>query len=349
MAGSPYVFQSQYFAGDSRLEKCANNPAYDIRTPQSGAHVAKIHSALNIIRDAVRNGHSLPAPPAIAQIEIANKNYSASTAKSIKQYKKDRNIINYAYQQDADDIIGVMTIRYLDEELAALEARHRAQIEPARDFLIEIDGDANLSGQDISGQPAAKITAAKFNTIPNYLARHGELTVINFLGGFRATEPSLRILDKFDAARKNMKKIGRIIVIGTSVGGRSAIRVARGISARGFPITFLALNDGAFDEDDELLRNPGAINCPLPLKQSFFQSWSFTIDPGKEFHGTPQGFTPRDLTEATKHIKLQWEKTPSFVRALKSTQVGFVNNAHNAAVFKAHPTIRQIIRRALMP
>jgi hypothetical protein len=172
--------------------------------------------------------------------------------------------------------------------------------------------------------------------------------VIQFRGGFNQTEPAVRILDKFDRLRKDMKKLGRIIVLGTSVGGRSAIRVARGISSRGLSLAFVALNDGAFDENDELLRNPGTINCPQNLKLSFFQTFGFTIDPSKEFHGNPVGFTPRDITSSVADIKQTFEATPSFLRTNKAKQ-GFADSAHLRATQTANPEIRATVNRLLAP
>lgn len=47
-------------------------------------------------------------------------NYGPSTAAAVLAYKQQRNIINRAYQQQPDNIVGMMTITQLDAELCAL-------------------------------------------------------------------------------------------------------------------------------------------------------------------------------------------------------------------------------------
>ncbi len=43
------------------------------------------------------------------------------TAAAILRYKTDHGIINFAYQKTPDDIVGKMTMRALDDAMAALE------------------------------------------------------------------------------------------------------------------------------------------------------------------------------------------------------------------------------------
>jgi hypothetical protein len=52
-----------------------------------------------------------------------SQTYGPSTADAVLRYKTDRDIVNRSYQQAADNIVGKMTIQYLDREVAELEKR----------------------------------------------------------------------------------------------------------------------------------------------------------------------------------------------------------------------------------
>jgi hypothetical protein len=47
--------------------------------------------------------------------------YGPSTAAAVLKFKKKRRIINTSYQQHEDDIVGRMTIKAMDDELAIAE------------------------------------------------------------------------------------------------------------------------------------------------------------------------------------------------------------------------------------
>jgi hypothetical protein len=57
----------------------------------------------------------------ILRYEQARQFYERSTAGAVQRYKTRRNIINYSYQTNLDDMIGHMTIRSLDTEMQACE------------------------------------------------------------------------------------------------------------------------------------------------------------------------------------------------------------------------------------
>src|SRR6185295_5647146 len=48
-----------------------------------------------------------------------SQTYGPSTAAAVLAYKKQRGIVNRAYQSSADDIVGVMTVKAMDDELLA--------------------------------------------------------------------------------------------------------------------------------------------------------------------------------------------------------------------------------------
>ena len=94
--------QSQLFRGDPLLEAAAVYDSAHIVPGAVGPHVGKIQLALNQVDDA-----------AIAQDGV----YGPATAAAVLVYKQERNIVNYTYQTQADNIVGKMTMAALDREL----------------------------------------------------------------------------------------------------------------------------------------------------------------------------------------------------------------------------------------
>jgi len=106
------ALQSELFKGDRALEACAVNDAAHVTPGAIGDHVSKIQSAL------VRLDGST-----IVLSELSAKEYGPSTAAAVLAFKKKRNIINRAYQTQADNIVGKMTIAALDREMLATQGR----------------------------------------------------------------------------------------------------------------------------------------------------------------------------------------------------------------------------------
>src|SRR5215813_10034828 len=98
--------RSRMFAGDARLEAAAvSNPAH-IVTDAVGEHVSKIQRALILLDDAT-----------ISTDELRFGRYGRSTAQAVLAYKTKRRIINFSYESQADDIVGIMTMAALDAEM----------------------------------------------------------------------------------------------------------------------------------------------------------------------------------------------------------------------------------------
>src|SRR6516162_6990378 len=100
--------QSQLFRGDPLLEAAAVYDSAHIVPGAVGPHVGKIQLALNQVDDA-----------AIAQDGV----YGPATAAAVLVYKQERNIVNYTYQTQADNIVGKMTMAALDRELLDQEMK----------------------------------------------------------------------------------------------------------------------------------------------------------------------------------------------------------------------------------
>ena len=101
---------SRAFSGDPKLEACLVSDPAHITPGAAGAHVAKIQNALMLVGGA-----------RIAEAEIMAKQYGPSTAAAVLAFKTARKIINYAYQNRPDNIVGKMTIAALDQEMSRFE------------------------------------------------------------------------------------------------------------------------------------------------------------------------------------------------------------------------------------
>jgi hypothetical protein len=118
------ALQSRLFRGDNALESCLVKDAAHIVEGARGSHVNKIQRALVLLDGALIDGN-----------EILAELYGRSTANAVLAYKRKRRIINPAYQNTADNIVGRMTIASLDKEMAIGESRP-----PLRGCLTDIGG-----------------------------------------------------------------------------------------------------------------------------------------------------------------------------------------------------------------
>jgi len=100
------TLKSRLFAGIRPLEDAADDNAAHVLPGAAGDHVGRIQQALFLLDGAL-----------IAPHELRTRHYGPGTARAVLDYKRKRNIVNHAYQQAADDIVGVMTMAALDTEL----------------------------------------------------------------------------------------------------------------------------------------------------------------------------------------------------------------------------------------
>jgi peptidoglycan hydrolase-like protein with peptidoglycan-binding domain len=99
------ALRSEQFRGDQRLEAAAVSDPAHIKLGDRGPFVTKIQNALNVLDKAGIDEDGV---------------YGPATGRAVLVYKTARGIINRAYQQKADDIVGKMTVAALDEELLRL-------------------------------------------------------------------------------------------------------------------------------------------------------------------------------------------------------------------------------------
>jgi len=121
---------SKAFQGDSRLEACLIQDSAHITPGTVGEHVSKVQTALILVDSLLIDAR-----------ETAAKRYGPSTAAAVLAFKRKRNIVNYSYQTQADDIVGKMTIGALDREMLVKESEQP----PARPRSLGI----GMSGDDV--------------------------------------------------------------------------------------------------------------------------------------------------------------------------------------------------------
>lgn len=107
------ALSSRLFRGDRRLQKAALDDASHLTLGARGEHVARVQLALHAI-DWLR----------IERSELQTQTYGPSTAAAVLAFKTERQIINHAYQSRPDDIVGRMTLAWLDDEMRQWEQSH---------------------------------------------------------------------------------------------------------------------------------------------------------------------------------------------------------------------------------
>jgi hypothetical protein len=133
------ALQSQLLGGDALLEAAAVSDLAHIVPGARGEHVRKIQLALIQLDGAPID---------------ADGSYGPATAAAVLAYKQKRNIINFSYQSQADNIVGKMTLASLDKELAQ---------EAGEPLEITVQGDKPRFNQVVSQRRAFLQLAFGFN------------------------------------------------------------------------------------------------------------------------------------------------------------------------------------------
>lgn len=103
--------RSRLFRGDPALEACLVQDSAHLTPGVAGDHVGKVQKALLFLEDAT-----------IRSDEFLGKRYGPTTAAAVLAFKTKRRIINFAYQNRPDNIVGKMTIAALDQEMSVAES-----------------------------------------------------------------------------------------------------------------------------------------------------------------------------------------------------------------------------------
>ena len=102
--------RSRLFRGNAALEACLVQDRAHVTPGTVGEHVQLIQRALVYLGDKTISGS-----------EYRGGTYGQTTAAAVLTYKRQRGIINYNYQTQADDIVGKMTINRLDAEMVMIQ------------------------------------------------------------------------------------------------------------------------------------------------------------------------------------------------------------------------------------
>jgi hypothetical protein len=113
--------RSKLFKNDPAIEACLVNNSAHIKEGAVGEHVSKIHTALFAI-----DGLSVSAD------ELRTQRFGKSTSAAVLAFKTKRRIINYSYERQVDNIVGVMTMGALDEEMLRKQQQPRLLPDPSR-------------------------------------------------------------------------------------------------------------------------------------------------------------------------------------------------------------------------
>jgi peptidoglycan hydrolase-like protein with peptidoglycan-binding domain len=98
--GRAMALRSRLFQGDPKLEAAAVSNSAHIAPGAAGDHVRKIQYAVAKLDEVPVDQDGF---------------YGPKTAAAVLNFKKARDIINRSYQSQADNIVGIMTIKALDD------------------------------------------------------------------------------------------------------------------------------------------------------------------------------------------------------------------------------------------
>lgn len=245
-----HPFRSKLFSvpSDPGLEACATKNSGHVslkdRANLVGSHVNKIHTAL--LRIAALDP-KLKDRLKISATEVNSQTYGSSSAQAVLMYKQDRKIINFSYQQAADDIVGIMTISRLDDEIKAIEDR---------------EGPT---------PPAPPPAPTRLQIAADALAR--SRTAVAFaLGQLRRLETDINLIDSLDGNAKviaiqnlgrnharNIAVVSKRLLVGDplSASFRSALRKAIELTEQNARETSSLKDEGSVGRCDKTLKQNG--------------------------------------------------------------------------------------------
>jgi hypothetical protein len=222
---------SKWFRDNERLQKSLLSDPAHVVIGDVGPHVTLIQGALIAL-----DGDLISAD------EFSTETYGKSTAGAVLDYKTRRGIINHSYQTQADNIVGKMTIRSLDDEMLGRERRRASLL---LSFKVPTQSTAIIVSQS--------------HPIPSTWASQ----VAKAQGPFFVKRPSPS--GSPEAVIKGLKALVRE----ASGGGALLFSVGHGVIGSGFP------TNGGFDmADHNLLRigGQGSSEDPKTFTNVFYDA-----------------------------------------------------------------------------
>lgn len=333
-----YVFVSKFFGKKPMAELlgAANENRFHITPGASGEHVSKIQAALFAITSAQ-----------IDSDELGRSFYGKTTANAVADFKRTRKppILNYANQ--IDNIVGIKTMRALDEEMKRIDGGLGKEAEiKTQDIVIHILGQDPSSGfagkktdegQVFIGVPPTAAFNKEVET-EAYLKKHKRLIHQQWNGGLDQfhSDPTNEIVRFINTTVAGLEPgtLGRVILIGMSSGGRNAVTVADQIKGRRL-FSYIAAIDAAFNNESD-----PAIKSTVSAERSenFFQTIGNNVLPGEEFHSSIPSFQRNVKFDDFKSL----ERLAGFLRTAVTDRVkqGIVNQAHEIAVRHGYATAK---------
>jgi len=212
------ALRSALFQGDDRLNAALVDDAAHVVPGAVGTHVLKVQLALETLEQI-----------SIPDEEKNSFTYGPVTADAVLHYKSIRRIINFAIQQQADNIVGKRTIGSMDDELAAggttrataLSSAHRRSRSSLRDVQARLVGlQGEIDAAALLAEPErtfeAGIVSVSHNRDLQVLSRRLVVSTDPLNSGLR------------DALRATIDLIGGnlaqpVTVIDDGAGGRCAL------------------------------------------------------------------------------------------------------------------------------
>jgi hypothetical protein len=163
---------SKLFKGDERLEACLIKDSAHLTPGTKGPFVNKVQRALAQLDGDI-----------VTQAEVDSQTYGPSTASAVLNFKRRNNIVNRTYQTQADNIVGKMTIAFLDARLAKLDTSggrrcdcgdpvgtaHRPLQKASLNFSIAAD-TASVTGAGSGAGPSPVAARTNLN-LPTHVLR----------------------------------------------------------------------------------------------------------------------------------------------------------------------------------
>jgi hypothetical protein len=234
------TLKSEPFRGDPALEACATRDSAHITPGSAGPHVRKIQDALNRLEDA-----------GIGSSEYEAARYGTATTLAVTAFKSKRRILNYAGQ--IDSIVGIKTIRALDEALLGLGRglENALDTTPYVDVIVNFVGGSPRNGPDDAIFRLQK--PAGYDARGRRLVGLGIGANVDLPNPVRSTVYAIQTLQR-------TAPIGLLCIRGSSLGGLYALELAEILTTQGMPIRFVSLQDAAFSPAD-------AVNHPIRTLQ----------------------------------------------------------------------------------
>jgi hypothetical protein len=321
--------QSAFFKSEpsGKLRRALNNNPDHIMPGTRDPVIFFIQEALISLKEATR-----------AQFSGESNFFGPNTTTAILAFKKK--FIAKGERLDNNPIVGTGTVELLDRLLLQNQS---APIEPpkpkpSKDILVHVvgaDPRTPPAGQETDGgQAAVGIPSvagfAKLVNNPNLVHKQ-------FNGGLPrfGTDPKAKILKFVNDSVPAGNAPFRILLAGTSIGGRVVVDVAKDLSSQGRPLRYVGIADAAFDNSsDPLLK----AKFDAAVSQNIFQSITNNVIPGDEFHGSVDGFKEnRDIGGNPLFSSLKRELGNETNSKKKRTEIDFI---HKTAVVSAYAEIR---------